>query len=86
LSVAIHHWDDKNWAVVIGKRYHGETCGVHALVVGCDFANLLAMEYEQHYIQKYLDTSQKEIPSSIQSCTEEIKLHFSQIPLQKWGI
>ncbi len=36
--------------------------------------------------KKCLDTSQKEIPSSIPSCTEEICLHFPQIPLQKWGI
>jgi hypothetical protein len=59
LSVAIHRCDGKKWAVVIGYRYYGETCGVHALIVSCAFANLLAMEYEQYYIQKYLDISRK---------------------------
>jgi hypothetical protein len=38
-----------------GSRYHGQTCGAQVLVVGCVFANLLGMEYEQYYIQKCLD-------------------------------
>jgi hypothetical protein len=38
-----------------GYGYHGQTCGVQALVVGCSLANLLGMDYEQYYIQKYLD-------------------------------
>jgi hypothetical protein len=29
-------------------RHHGQTCEVQALVVGCAFANLLGVEYEQY--------------------------------------
>jgi hypothetical protein len=49
------HSCDENWAVVGGYRNHGQTLGVWTWVVGCAFASLLGIEYEQYYIQKRLD-------------------------------
>jgi hypothetical protein len=46
---------DENRAVVGGYGCHGQTCGVPTCVVGCAFASLLGMEYEQYLIQKCPD-------------------------------
>jgi hypothetical protein len=46
---------NENLAVGGGHKYHGQTHGVQALVVGCAFENILGMEYEQYSIQKCLD-------------------------------
>jgi hypothetical protein len=58
-NITIHFcllkYHDKNWAVVGGYGYYGQTHGVGSWVVGCAFASLLGMEYEQYYIQKCLD-------------------------------
>jgi hypothetical protein len=76
---------NENGAVKGRYRYHGQTRGVQALVVGCAFANLLSVEYEQYYIQKCLDITLKK-PSSIPSCAPEITLHFAQTPNRKWDV
>jgi hypothetical protein len=46
---------DENLAFRGGNGYHGQTRGVRTKVVGCAFASLLGMEYEQYSIQKCLD-------------------------------
>jgi hypothetical protein len=46
---------DEHGAIGGGYRYHGQTRGVQALVVGCAFANLMGVEYEHYFIQKCLD-------------------------------
>jgi hypothetical protein len=67
-----------------GYGFHGQTHGVQTYVVGCALASLLGMEYEQYYIQKCLDITEKN-PSSEPSCAAKIPLQFAQITLQKMG-
>jgi hypothetical protein len=76
-----HRWD-KNWAVVGGYGCHDQTCGVRTWDVGCALAILLGVEYEQYYIQKFLDITKKIIP--ISSCAEPNNpILCSNTPLKK---